>query len=280
MVGARYDMTTSQVKHKSKTEQTKSANSHILSMPNMSLDHSICSPTRLPFSSHTSQQSKQAAFAKRKVSFDNHEDLDVTSRFLSLHESAYTTNMTGTIRTKEQSGGSVSRSSKTKRTAVKRRNAISSKRSLSRLSRSGCLRLLDVDVGSTTNTTCKSTVPRVSEDDMSLRSSSAIHEDIHDQNSSIPLPIPNTFNSQINSCWGHFIDFHLSDLEKNHGATGRTSKLRSFSKQARYNQYQEGRHAQASQFLNSKEIRSSINPSTEDLSAGMNMISLSADSLL
>ena len=243
-------------------------------MPKSSARKSPFSSNCRRFSAGPRRTSIVKPFKKRKVSFDVNDKFDVTSRFLtSPHASG--ANPASSSRQKD------TRSS-AKTTCTKRSTSELPKRSLSRLSRSGCLRLLDAGGFSTTET-CENqsplmsrAVPSVSEDDMSLPSCSDSQVGM-DMESPPPLRSPDNPSTCISLCWGHFIDFHLPDLEEQRRSHNQRNSARSSStwrtKNSRFSPYSKDKYSYSKPLPSIYNNTTSL-ATTDDISTAMNKISL------
>ncbi len=166
------------------------------------------------------KKSNVTSFAMRKVSFDVNDEFDVTTRFLTSSHASLNNSV----------NFEPSRPTTATSTNSSSNSEAAPKRSLSRLSRSGCLRLLGNEHCSG-NRRKRTAVPSVSEDDMSLASFSddQVGLEIESSSSSTsPSPSPSSLlslendtemdtssaaSSYISSCWGHFVDFYLQEQE-------------------------------------------------------------------
>lgn len=222
---------------------------------------------RLPIKT---QNSSVASFAKRKVSFDINEEIDITSRFLtSPHANC--------INSKLFSKHIIRSSSSTAQPAsTKRSSGVSSKCSLSRLSRSGCLRLLD-EVSSSSTEPCRNQTKSlgctaVSEDDMYCESQADI---CADEESSPPLVSRDNTHDYFSSCWGHFVEINGSDQESqqirnrhNQHSIASSSFRKRSSRISKFTPYSKDKQSY------SRRPRTLRSTSTDDISTAMNNISL------
>lgn len=255
-------------------------------MPKNFASNSVNHP-RAAFDVNFSRWGFSTSSPKRKVSFDDSvdinikDDIDVTTRFLT---SRYTTTRTVRCDSPRPSSPCASRSNPftasrgSKKLPVK--HGMSSKHTLSSLSRSGCLRQLDEEASLSEKGVTRRhfSVPSVSEDDMTLESLSdcSMGANILDTSS--------TSMSDSSDCkengapqhfdWGHFVDFLPSVLEqrererKSHQKKGArsTSKSRAMTKTSfRYSPYPD---------VSPRLAVTTVKPSTNDISAAMNNISL------
>lgn len=201
--------------------------------------------------------------AQRKVSFDANEDIDVTSRFLK-HSSHLPSRSSEKGDSEERNGNGRG----------------SPRRSLSRLSRSGCLRLLDVDTSSSSETCSTnenmalgSTVPSVSEEDMCSESETEAVDATSKSSSSLPSHHTNTDTS----CWGHFVEIQLSGKEAHQIRPTKSGyKRRSFLRNSRFTPYFKKK---LQIHPNTLPRSKSITAPTDDISTAMNNISLLSLSL-
>lgn len=258
-------------------------------MPKNFASNSVNHP-RAAFDVNCSRRGFSTSSPKRKVSFDEcvniniKDNIDVTTRFLT---SRYTTTRTrcdsprpSVTCTSRSNPFTASRGAK--KLPVK--HGMSSKHTLSSLSRSGCLRKLDEEAslsekGVTRRHFSASAVPSVSEDDMTLESASdcAMGANLLDTSS--------TSMSDSSDCskengepqhfgWGHFVDFLPSVLEqqerekKSHQKKGARSTFKSHAMTKasfRYSPYSD---------VSNRLAVTPVKPSTNDISAAMNNISL------
>ena len=253
-------------------------------MPKNFASNSVNHP-RAAFDVNFSRWGFSTSSPKRKVSFDDSvdntikDDIDVTTRFLT---SRYTTTRMG-CDSPRPSSPCASRSNPftasrgSKKLPVK--HGMSSKHTLSRLSRSGCLRQLDEEASLSEKGVTRRhfSVPSVSADDMTLASLSdcSIGANILDASSA---SMSDSSDCEENGSpqhfdWGHFVDF-LPSVEqqererKSHQKKGArsTSKSRAMTKTSfRYSSYPDA---------SPRLAVNTAKPSTNDISAAMNNISL------
>jgi hypothetical protein len=214
-------------------------------------------------------------FAKRKISFDVNDDVDVTSRFLLSSTQAPGATPKSSIKQKD----TLSNDGRFSTT----RSIKSSKCSLTRLSRSGCLRLLDEGDCSTTeiredqNPSIRRTVPSVSEDDMSIPSYNEVQSRIEIESQHKFLSAHRNARNYVSSCWGHFIDFHLSDLADDrrshkHRNSVKTRSIRQ-SKDSTFCPYSKDKNAYPKSSLSDYHGEAKLS-TTDDISYAMKRISL------
>mmetsp|Transcript_2154 Transcript_2154/g.3264 ORF Transcript_2154/g.3264 Transcript_2154/m.3264 type:complete len:252 (-) Transcript_2154:1229-1984(-) len=245
--------------------------SHSMNHPRTALDVNF-SRRRFPTSS-----------PKRMVSFDDcaniKDDIDVTSRFLTSRYSYTTTRMRCESPRPKSNPCSASRGAK--KPPIKR--GMSKKHTLSRLSRSGCLRQLDEESslsekGVTRRHFSTSAVPSVSEDDMTLESLSdcATGANLSDVSSTAASDSSDCKENGVpqHFSWGHFVDFLPSALEqqgrarKSHHKKGAQSSFKSHAMTKtsfRYSPYPD---------VSPRLAVTTAKPSTNDISAAMHNISL------
>eukprot|EP00979_Chaetoceros_neogracilis_P011180 scaffold2719_cov266-Chaetoceros_neogracile.AAC.3 len=204
----------------------------------------------------------------RKVSFDNcvniEDDIDVTSRFLTSH---YTTCCIQHESPRPSFPCVSNRSRETKKPPAKR--GMSSKHTLTRLSRSGCLRQLDEE---STRSFKGRAIPSisVSEDDMTLAlesaSDSAMGVPRLDESSTSTSSSPDQEyeedDAPLGYGWGQFVEILRSDLERGKQLNGKKVTRTSYKRSC------------ASRYCPYPIVKSSSHSSTNDISEAMNNILL------